>query len=611
MYIESVPNRNSPPAILLRESYREDGKVRKRTLCNLSDWPKAHIEGLRGVLKGGTVIPTEREAFTITRSLPHGHVGAALGTAHRIGLDRILGPDGNRCRDLVLAMIAGRILDPASKLAAARALSPATATSSLGTVLGLGEVDEDELYAALDWLLERQPAIETALARRHLKNGTLVLYDVSSSYMEGRCCPIAQRGYSRDGRRGTLQIVYGLLCAPDGCPVAIQVFEGNTGDPMTLAAQVEKLKQRFALDHVVLVGDRGMITQARLTEDIKAAGLDWITALRAPAIQELVKGGALQLSLFDQRDMAAITSPDFPDERLIVCRNPDLAAQRTRKRQELLAATERDLARIQAAVGRQRKPLRGAAQIALAVGAVIEQHKMRKHFELAITDHSFVFARKTAEIAAEAATDGIYIVRTGLSVDVLDDAATVRSYKSLSQVERAFRCIKTVDLHLRPIYHWLADRVRACLSLHARLLPGMAHATRAGADAIRRHRQGGCRGDETQCGGAGATLRGSDPQADDRGHTGRASGAQLPHTAGRSGNADTQHHRHRDRARPAAHRAGAADPGAAPSIRASTARIVASNRRPGLEIIVALQWFTNFERGKLGLSAPSRSASHG
>ena len=461
MYIESVPNRNSPPAILLRESYREDGKVRKRTLCNLSDWPKAHIEGLRGVLKGGTVIATEREAFTITRSLPHGHVGAALGTAHRIGLDRILGPDGNRCRDLVLAMIAGRILDPASKLAAARALSPATATSSLGTVLGLGEVDEDELYTALDWLLERQPAIETALARRHLKNGTLVLYDVSSSYMEGRCCPIAQRGYSRDGRRGTLQIVYGLLCAPDGCPVAIQVFEGNTGDPMTLATQVEKLKQRFALDHVVLVGDRGMITQARLTEDIKAAGLDWITALRAPAIQELVKGGALQLSLFDQRDMAAITSPDFPDERLIVCRNPDLAAQRTRKRQELLAATERDLARIQAAVGRQRKPLRGAAQIALAVGAVIEQHKMRKHFELAITDHSFVFARKTAEIAAEAATDGIYIVRTSLPADVLDDAATVRSYKSLSQVERAFRCIKTVDLHLRPIYHWLADRVRA------------------------------------------------------------------------------------------------------------------------------------------------------
>ena len=408
-----------------------------------------------------TVIPADREAFTIIRSLPHGHVGAALGTAHKIGLDRILGPDGNRCRDLVLAMIVGRILDPASKLAAARALSPATASSSLGTVLGLGEVDEDELYTALDWLLERQPAIETALARRHLKNGTLVLYDVSSSYMEGRCCLIAQRGYSRDGRRGTLQIVYGLLCAPDGCPVAIEVFEGNTGDPMTLATRVEKLKQRFALDHVVLVGDRGMITQARLTQDIKAAGLDWITALRAPAIQQLVKGGALQLSLFDQRDMAAITSPDFPNERLIVCRNPDLADRRTRKRQELLAATERDLSRIQAAVARKRNPLRGEAQIALAVGAVIEQHKMRKHFDLTITGQSFSFARKTAEIAAEAATDGIYIVRTGLPADVLDDAATVRSYKSLSQVERAFRCIKTVDLHVRPIYHWLADRVRA------------------------------------------------------------------------------------------------------------------------------------------------------
>jgi transposase len=461
MYIESVPNRSSPPAILLRESYREDGKVRKRTLCNLSDWPKAHVEGLRGVLKGGTVVAADREAFTVTRSLPHGHVAAALSTAHKIGLDRILGPEGNRWRDLVLAMIVGRILDPASKLATARELSPATAASSLGTVLDLGEVDEDELYTALDWLLERQPAIETALAKQHLKNGTLVLYDVSSSYMEGRCCPLAQRGYSRDGRQGTLQIVYGLLCAPDGCPVAIEVFEGSTGDPMTLATQVEKLKQRFGLDHVVLVGDRGMITQARLTADVKAAGLDWITALRAPAIQDLVKGGVLQLSLFDQRDMAAITSPDFPGERLIVCRNPDLAAQRTRKREELLAATERDLARTQAGVARKRKPLRGTAAIALAVGAVIEQHKMRKHFDLAITDQSFAFARKTAEIAAEAATDGIYIVRTSLAAEVLDDTATVRSYKSLSQVERAFRCIKTVDLHVRPIYHWLAARVRA------------------------------------------------------------------------------------------------------------------------------------------------------
>jgi transposase len=461
MYIESVPNRNSPPAILLRESYRENGKVRKRTLCNLSDWPAAHVEGLRGVLKGGTVIAPERDAFTVTRSLPHGHAALALGMARKIGLDAMIGPDGNRCRDLVLAMIVARIIDPGSKLAAARALSPDTAASSLGTILGLGEVDEDELYTALDWLRERQPAIETALAKRHLKNGTLVLYDVSSSYMEGSCCSLAHRGYSRDGRKGTLQIVYGLLCAPDGCPVAIEVFDGNTGDPKTLAAQVEKLKQRFGLDHVVLVGDRGMITQARLTEDVKAAGLDWITALRGPAIKELVKGGALQLSLFDERDMASITTPDFPGERLIVCRNPDLAAKRTHKRHELLDATERDLARIQTAVDRKRSPLRGATEIALAVGAVIEKHKMRKHFDLAITDTSFTFARKADQIAEEAATDGIYIVRTSLAAEVLDDAATVRSYKSLSQVERAFRCIKTVDLQVRPVHHWLADRVRA------------------------------------------------------------------------------------------------------------------------------------------------------
>ena len=461
MYIEAVPNRNSPPAILLRESYRQDGKVHKRTLCNLSDWPTAHIEGLRGVLKGGTVIPAEREAFTVVRSLPHGHVAAALGTARRIGLDRILGAGGDRCRDLILALLVSRILDPASKLAAARALSPATAASSLGEALGLGEVDEDELYAALDRLLERQSAIEATLAKRHLTHGTLVLYDVSSSYMEGHCCPLARRGYSRDGKKGTLQIVYGLLCAPDGCPVAIEVFDGNTADPMTLATQVEKLKQRFHLDHVVLVGDRGMITQARITEDIKSAGLDWITALRAPAIKALVDSGALQLSLFDQRDLASITAPDFPGERLVICRNPDLAAERTRKREELLAATERDLARVQAAVMRRRDPLRGTAEIGLAVGAVINRHKMRKHFDLSITDAAFDFARKTDEIAAEAATDGVYVIRTSLPEETFDDPTTVRSYKSLALVERAFRCLKTVDLHVRPVYHRLADRVRA------------------------------------------------------------------------------------------------------------------------------------------------------
>jgi Transposase DDE domain len=341
MYIETVPNRASPPAILLRESWREDGKVHKRTLLNLTHWDPGHVEGLRTVLKGGTVIPPGQDAIRIERSLPHGHVAAVLGTARRIGLDTLLGPEGNRCRDLVLALLVSRILDPASKLATARRLSPDTASSSLGEMLGLGEVDEDELSAALDWLQERQPAIETALAKRHLQGGTLVLYDVSSSYLEGRCCPLAARGYSRDGKPGKLQITYGLLCAPDGCPVAIEVFEGNTGDPATLATQIDKLKQRFRLEHVVLVGDRGMITEARISEDLRPAGLDWITALRAPAIQALVASGRLQMTLFDERNRASITSPDYPNERLIVCRNPDLAAERQRKRRELLDATAR------------------------------------------------------------------------------------------------------------------------------------------------------------------------------------------------------------------------------------------------------------------------------
>jgi len=325
----------------------------------------------------------------------------------------------------------------------------------------LAEVGEDELYAALDWLLERQEAVQAALARRHLKGGTLVLYDVSSSYVEGRCCPLAKRGYNRDGKKGKAQIVYGLLCAPDGCPVAIEVFEGNTADPMTLADQVAKLKRRFAIDHVVLVGDRGMITEARVEEDLRPAGLDWITALRAPALKELVGGGHLQMSLFDERDMAAITSPDFPGERLIVCRNADLARERARKREDLLAATERDLAKIAASVVRKTRPLRGAAEIGMAVGAVLDKHKMAKHFDVTIADDRFAYARKSDEIAQEAALDGLYAVRTSLPEDTLADAAAVKAYKSLAQVERAFRCLKTVDLHVRPIYPWLEDRVRA------------------------------------------------------------------------------------------------------------------------------------------------------
>ena len=416
MYIDVVPNRDSPPAILLRESYRDGNRVRKRTLLNLTSWPRDLVAGFRAVLKGGTVIPAGQEALTITRSRPHGHVAAVLGTLRRIGLDRLLGPDGHRCRDLAIALIASRVITPSSKLATAKALDPATAAASLGEVLSLGPVDEDELYIALDWLLARQPAIETALAKRHLEGGTLVLYDVSSSYLEGRCCELARRGYNRDGKKGKLQIVYGLLCAADGCPVAIEVFDGNTADPATLASQISKLKQRFGVSHMVLVGDR---------------------------------------------DMAAITSPDFPGERLIVCRNPDLARERGRKRQDLLTATERDLSAIAAATGRKRQPLRGAADIGIKVGAVLDQHKMAKHFDLTITDTGCSFARKADAIAAEAALDGIYVVRTSLPADTLDDAGTVRAYKSLAFVERAFRCLKTVDLQVRPIYHWLADRVRA------------------------------------------------------------------------------------------------------------------------------------------------------
>jgi len=458
MYIESVPNRDSPPAVLLRESYREGGKVKKRTLLNLSDWPPELVEGFRVLLKGGHAVTGD--GITIHRSLPHGHVAAVLGTVRRIGLDGLLGRPTPRLRALVLALLVSRILHPASKLATARDLDAATASTSLGRVLGLGAVEESELYAALDWLGARQGAIETALAKRHLKEGTLVLYDVSSSYLEGRRCALARFGYNRDGKRGKLQIVYGLLCAADGCPVAVEVFEGNTGDPSTLPAQIDKLKARFGLSRVVLVGDRGMITSARLREDLQPAGLDWISSLRAPQIQALVSEGTLQLSLFDDRDLAEITAPDYPGERLIVCRNPLLAAERARKREDLLKATERDLARIQDSLRRRRKPL-GAARIGIRVGAVLDRHKVGKHFRIAVTERSFTHERDAAAITTEARLDGFYVIRTSLAAADLDAPATVRAYKSLSQVEHAFRSLKTVDLKIRPIHHWLEGRVRA------------------------------------------------------------------------------------------------------------------------------------------------------
>jgi hypothetical protein len=462
MYVALVPNRSSPPAYLLREGYREDGKVKSRTLANLSHWPLAKIERLRRVLRD-EVLSGAAEGLTMLRSLPHGHVAAVLGMARKIGLDRLLaaGQAPARLATLVLAMVLARVIDPASKLATARQLDAATATSSLGPLLELETVSEQELYAALDWLLSQQSRIESRLAHRHLSLGTLVLYDVSSTYFEGRTCPLARRGYSRDGKRDKLQIIFGLLCASDGCPVAVEVFAGNTGDPSTLAAQVAKLKQRFHLDHVVLVGDRGMITEARVEALLKPAGLDWITALRAPTIRMLLDQGAFQLSLFDERDLAEVTSPDFPDDRLVVCRNPWLAAERARKRLDLLAATEADLRKVVRAVARRTKPLRGADKIGLAAGAVLNRHKVAKHFILTITDDTFGFERNTEAIEAEGRLDGFYVIRTNLDKTTLATSDVVRVYKSLSQAERAFRSIKTVDLEIPPIHHRLSDRVRA------------------------------------------------------------------------------------------------------------------------------------------------------
>jgi transposase len=470
MFIETVPNRASPPAVLLRESFRDDqGRSQKRTLANLSKLPGAVIDGLKAMLKGGIVISPDPASLRIERSLPHGHVAAALGTLRKIALDRLIlstarDAASRRSCDLVVAMIVDRLIAPRSKLGFVRAVDEASATTSLGVTLGLGAVRAREAYEALDWLLARQPRIEAGLARRHLKDGVLVLYDVSSSYVEGRHCPLARRGYSRDHRGDRLQIVYGLLCTRDGLPVAVEVFDGNTADPATLSSQVSKLRQRFGLSRVVLVGDRGMITSARIEADLKPAGLDWISCLRAPAIQELAAdNGPLQLSLFDDRDLAEISAPEqYPGERLIVCRNRDLAKERARKREDLLTATERDLARIQARIGRKGKPaLNAAAEIGLAVGAVLDSRKVGKHFIIDISEGHFSFRRDVENIAAEARLDGLYVIRTSVPAAHLDAAQTVQAYKDLARVERAFRCLKTVDLEIRPIHHWTAERVRA------------------------------------------------------------------------------------------------------------------------------------------------------
>jgi DDE family transposase len=458
MYVTRVPNRGSPPAVLLRESYREGGKVKNRTVANLSSWPEAKVEALARALKG--LPPAGLEGMIeVTRSLPHGHVAAVLGTIRSLGLEELIDPAPSRQRDLVTAMITAAVTDGSSKLATARGLRAETAASSLGDVLGLETCDEDDLYAAMDWLLPRQDTIEDALAARHLRGGTLLLYDVSSAAFEVRTCPLGQIGHARDGVRGRPQIVYGVLTSAEGIPVAVEVFPGATGDPATVASQVKKLKQRFGLSHVAVVGDRGMLTKARIRDDLQPANLDWITALRGPAIKALMAGGAIQPTLFDEQDMAEITSPDYPGERLIACYNPFLAAERARKRGELLAATEAELAEIGAATRRARRPLRGKDAIALAVGKVINAKKVAKHFITEITDDGLSWRRDEGKIADEAALDGIYVIRTSLPADVLGTGAAVESYKALENVERVFRGLNT-DLLIRPIRHRLEDRVK-------------------------------------------------------------------------------------------------------------------------------------------------------
>jgi hypothetical protein len=442
-------------SVLLRRSYREGGKVKKETLANLSHLPDEVIELIRGALRGERYVPAG-DVFAIERSLPAGHVQAALVMARRLELGRMLDRTPSRARDLCLAMIVQQALRPGSKLQTARSLGQST----LGSELGVQGASEDDLYAALDWLLERQGRIEERLAARHLQDGELVLYDVSSSYFEGRTCPLAKRGYSRDGKRGTPQIVYGLLCDRPGRPVCVEVFSGELHDDTTLPAQVEKLKGRFALKTVIVVCDRGMVTKANLQLMADTEGVGWITALKAPQIKRLAAQGALQLSLFDEHNLAEITAPeDYPGERLVVCRNPLVAAERARKREDLLAATERGLQAIQQRVA--RGTLEGADQIGLAVGPALKRYRVKKHFEVEITDTSLTYARKTAQIQAEAALDGFYVLRTNVPAQTLATGDVVRAYKGLEEVERAFGTFKGPELEIRPIHHRLEDRVRA------------------------------------------------------------------------------------------------------------------------------------------------------
>jgi hypothetical protein len=462
MHIDVVPNRNSPPAVLLRESYRnEEGKPRKRTLANLSALPDEAVHALRHVLKGKLLVSAE-DAFEIVRSRPHGHVAAVVGTMDRLGIPELLSTRSHRKRQLALAMIAARILEPGSKLATAQKLGSDTLSSSLGEVLGVEGADADDLYEALDWLYRGQARIEKKLADRHFEEGQRVLWDVTKVPFESRTCHLAAFGRPTSKAKSQLQVLFGMLGTPEGVPVAVEVFRGNTGDPDTVGPALDRVQKRFGLERVVMVGDRGMLTDARIEEELRPGGVDWITALKAPTIRKLMKdGGPLQLTLFDEQDLAEITHPDYPGERLVACRNPLLAEDRARTREELLQATEKKLEKVQGRLRSTRKPLRGEKEIGVEVGKVLGASKVAKHFRYEITHDSFTFERNEASVQSEAAMDGIYVIRTSVSADELGAEEVVRAYKDLSKLEQAFRVMKTFALEVGPIRHRLENRVRA------------------------------------------------------------------------------------------------------------------------------------------------------
>ena len=467
-HLETIPNRKSRPTVLIRKAWREDGRLRKKTLANLTQLPPHIVDGIRGLFEGGVAIARPEDVFTIRRSLPHGHVAAVLGTLRSLGMVRILHRVPGRMRDLAVAAVVARVVDPASKLATARALDPETASTSLGAVLGLGPVTGNEMLDMLDWLLERQPWIERSLANRHLGGeNTLILYDVSSSYLEGRCCPLAAFGHNRDGKRGKMQVTYGLLCAADGCPVAVEVFAGNAGDPSTVASQVDKVRSRFGIGRVALVGDRSMLTTARIREDLEPAGLDWISALKTGDIRKLLREGAdgapapLEPEALVPDAVAEVTGPDFPGERLMVCLNPRLRQERARKREELLKATEEALEAIAAAAARRKPGPANRDRTIKALGREANRRKVEKHFDIAVHDAGMDWARNRHRIEAEARLDGIYVVRTSLDSASLGPEAAVEAYKGLARVERAFLTMKASRLRIRPVHVYSEDHVRA------------------------------------------------------------------------------------------------------------------------------------------------------